>query len=513
MKINLSLISILLFNNFLFANQIPVLTQCNVTLVNNTLEVQYELSDADNSSLEVQCILYYGDGSKRNEKVLIKSISGDVGFPVLAGPYKKLVITLEDLADLNSNIRVLLSAYDREQLDISELINQVDKSRVYNELALLQGKRNESSDKAFKDKSRQYITDQLNSYGYVKAFQSKVGNFSNINYENSRWGTNDPSSIEIVDAHYDSYGQAPGADDNASGVSGVLEIFRILSPYASKKTIRYILFDLEESGLVGSNLYVNNQVNPNDKINHVINFEMIGYYSDQDNTQELPTGFNLLFPEAYNDVIANNRKGNFITNVGNTASKSLIALFAQAASNYVTNLKVISLEVPGTGTLVPDLRRSDHASFWDKGYQALMITDGANFRNKNYHTPKDSLNYLNMDFLTNVLKTTIVTLINLAEIEHGTSVEISYAGSTYTEQINKNLFTSFQTGNYYKIIAENEGETYTVKFINLNGELLYTNIFSKNCEISLDKIATNGVIFLSLESKNKKQIKKIFVSH
>lgn len=229
-----------------------------------------------------------------------------------------------------------------------------------------------------------------------------------------------------MDAHYDTYNQAPGADDNGSGVVGVLEILRILSTYECKRSIRYLFFDLEEAGLIGSNIYLNNQIGKSDIIKSVINFEMIGYYTDKPNTQDLPAGFNLLFPDAYNEVINNQRRGDFITNVGNTNSSSLIASFKNAAQTHVNSLKVISLEVPGTGTIVPDLRRSDHANFWDKNIPALMITDGANFRNKNYHTVRDSIQYLDLNFMSAVIKASIATLIDLAGAEHATSIDLSY---------------------------------------------------------------------------------------
>ncbi|MBK8449631.1 MAG: M28 family peptidase [Saprospiraceae bacterium] len=68
---------------------------------------------------------------------------------------------------------------------------------------------------------------------------------------------------------------------------------------------------MEENGLVGSSIYNANQLSKRDSIKAVLNFEMIGYYTEQANTQDLPTGFNVLFPDAYNQVIANNRKRRF----------------------------------------------------------------------------------------------------------------------------------------------------------------------------------------------------------
>lgn len=87
-----------------------------------------------------------------------------------------------------------------------------------------------------------------------------------------------------------------------------------------------------------------NQIAVQDKVKAALNFEMIGYYSNEPNSQTLPTGFNILFPEAYNAVVNDQYRGNFITNVGNVLSSSLIASYQNNATKY-SSLKVISLTV------------------------------------------------------------------------------------------------------------------------------------------------------------------------
>ena len=91
-------------------------------------------------------------------------------------------------------------------------------------------------------------------------------------------------------------------------------------------------------------------------------------------------------------------------------------------------LKVIDLEVPGTGTIAPDFRRSDHAPFWDTNRKALMITDGANFRNNNYHTANDAKDSLDFGFMTNVVKATVATAAALALPRHS-DVEVFVASN------------------------------------------------------------------------------------
>jgi len=101
--------------------------------------------------------------------------------------------------------------------------------------------------------------------------------------------------------------------------------------------------------------------------------------------------------------------------VGNAASASLISTFNTVARANIQNVNTLMLNVPGNGQIAPDLRRSDHAPFWDAGYQALMLTDGAEFRNANYHTPGDSLGTINIPFLVRNIQAVIATAAHLAE--------------------------------------------------------------------------------------------------
>jgi Peptidase family M28/Secretion system C-terminal sorting domain len=242
------------------------------------------------------------------------------------------------------------------------------------------------------------------------------GNAKGKNVIATKLGKEQEQKSYIIDGHYDTVSNAPGADDNGSGTVGMLEAARILGKYNFKKSLKFIAFDMEEDGLVGSKNFAKTLTANN--IEGVLNFEMIGFYDEKPNVQSLPAGFNQLFPQAYNTVKQDSFRGNFITNVGNVASNDLLNAFNDAAATYVPSLKVVPLAVPGTGTLVPDLRRSDHASFWDKNIKALMLTDGANFRNKNYHAASDSLGSINKNFLCNVVKATIATAIKLAELDH-----------------------------------------------------------------------------------------------
>lgn len=227
-------------------------------------------------------------------------------------------------------------------------------------------------------------------------------------------GVKNEAITYIIDGHFDGVPGSPGADDNGSAVAGVLEALRILSQYQFEHSIRFIGFDAEELGLVGSLRYVQNGIKPFEDIQGVLNFEMIGYYDDEPDTQFLPTGFDILFPRAAQEISDDQNRGNFLTVVGNVASNPLIGAFVSASETYVPELRLISVAVPGNGSIAPDLRRSDHSRFWDADYQALMLTDAAEYRNFNYHTPNDVIATLDFEFMAQVVQATLATAAELA---------------------------------------------------------------------------------------------------
>src|SRR5690606_13275738 len=142
-------------------------------------------------------------------------------------------------------------------------------------------------------------------------------------------GYAEETTTYVLDAHYDTVPNTPGADDNGSGVVGMLEAMHILSPLPSRRTLEFIAFDNEEDLLTGSTTYVQQGIPAYVQIAGVINFEMIGYYSDQPNSQDVPTGFNQLFPDYYNALAADQFRGNFLAGATNVQSNPLRLLLEQ----------------------------------------------------------------------------------------------------------------------------------------------------------------------------------------
>jgi Zn-dependent M28 family amino/carboxypeptidase len=123
----------------------------------------------------------------------------------------------------------------------------------------------------------------------------------------------------------------------------------------------------------------------------MISLEMVGYKDSRPGSQKLPVGLSRFYPD----------RGDFIAVIGNWRSNALLRKFA-AGMRQVAGLPVETLSVPGKGMVIPAVRLSDHAPFWDLGYPALMITDTSFYRNPNYHVGTDTIDTLDIDFMARV---------------------------------------------------------------------------------------------------------------
>ncbi len=395
-------------------NTSPVISNVGFSKDAQNFTATYNLADADNDDCEVIVRLSF-DGGRSFSRV---NTASGVGFPVSPGNGKQISFPVSELDSAQTGIPpiVRIIATDRKAVDIQQMVNQVDSNNLHAHLLGIPFPRFWSNDAANVSLTKNYLESfliQQNLPVYRQDFAHSSYTAHNIHARQSGYVSD--SNTYIIDAHFDGVAQTPGADDNGSGVAGVMEAARILSNYHFENTIRYIGFDLEELGLVGSQRYVQSGIPSYESTKGVVNFEMIGYYSDKANSQSFPTGFELLFASQSAVVKADSSRGNFIVNCSDESSGTLANVFDSAATKYVPDLKVISLPVPGTGTIAPDLRRSDHARFWDASIPALMITDGANFRNVEYHTKGDSIERLNFTFMTNVVKAAVGTIATLAK--------------------------------------------------------------------------------------------------
>lgn len=255
------------------------------------------------------------------------------------------------------------------------------------------------------DKTAAYIKEKFEGYDleteeqrfevHGKEYKNIIGT---INKEK-------PTRI-IIGAHYDVCGDQPGADDNASAVAGLLEIARITKKYASKLNYRvdFVAYALEEPPFfgtenMGSYIHAKGLHDKGINIRGMISLEMIGYFTEEEDSQEYPIGLMKLFYP---------KTGNFIGIVSNFSSSSLVKEIKKHMK--VASIKVESLKAP---SWIVGVDFSDHRNYWKFDYEAVMITDTAFYRNPNYHKITDTINTLNFKKMSEVVRGICWTIINL----------------------------------------------------------------------------------------------------
>ncbi|MCB1232485.1 MAG: M28 family peptidase [Verrucomicrobiae bacterium] len=202
----------------------------------------------------------------------------------------------------------------------------------------------------------------------------------------------------IVGAHYDTYDEFPGADDNASGVAGILELATLLGKLEPSRfvlPVELVCWPLEEppyfrSDGMGSAVHAASLRENGVPVRLMVCLEMIGYFSDTFGSQSYPMPLlHLYYPE----------RGNFVAVAGDLHNRESIAL-AKAAMKGATPMPVCSIAAPRN---LPGIDFSDHLNFWDQGYPAIMITDTAFYRNDRYHTERDTPDTLDYERMAQVV--------------------------------------------------------------------------------------------------------------
>jgi hypothetical protein len=222
-------------------------------------------------------------------------------------------------------------------------------------------------------------------------FETALGTAHNV--ETSVAG--ESGELIVVGAHYDTHPGSPGANDNASGVAAALELARLARGAALQRTLRFVWFANEEWPFfgtedMGSRRYVGHLERRGDRLAGMFSLETIGYYSDAPGTQRYPFApLSLFYPDT----------GNFVAFVGNLASRALVRESIRAFRRHA--------RFPSEGIAAPAFIEgvdwSDHASFWEAGYPALMITDTAPFRYPHYHLPSDTPEKVDYERLARVV--------------------------------------------------------------------------------------------------------------
>jgi len=236
------------------------------------------------------------------------------------------------------------------------------------------------------DAAAEYIEQAFRGLGYTTAHEEfKVHGKIVRNVEALLHTEGSSDDIVLIGAHYDSVAGSPGANDNASGTAGMLELSRLLRNERLDRSVRFVAFVNEEppffrTQYMGSRVSARNARLRGKKITAMLSLETIGSYSSTIGSQKYPFPFGLFYPPI----------GDFIGFVGNMASRTLVHECIASFRRH-TEFPSEGLAAPGW---IMGIGWSDHWAFWKEGYRAVMVTDTALFRYPHYHLGSDTLDKL-----------------------------------------------------------------------------------------------------------------------
>ena len=303
------------------------------------------------------------------------------------------------------NFRVRMSA------DIRDILLNVSTERLIEYVNRVEGLRHGWENYDSLEERTRFIEETLRSFDLE--VESQEVSFHGRTYHNiiaTMQGEDKEKEWILLGAHYDAAWGSPGADDNASGTAALLEAANILCSQKLNRTVQFVAFTLEEPQpqtihfLIGSNFFAGEAKRLNRKYAAVYILESVGYTDNAEGSQIVPFFVRIPLP----------RKANFLGVVANRRSKDIMDYFRITTSRYVPELSIVPYKVPLSGRIIPETRFSDHASFWNYGYPALMLTDTAMFRNPHYHTYHDRSETLDFAFITQVTKATISAVLDMA---------------------------------------------------------------------------------------------------
>ena len=257
------------------------------------------------------------------------------------------------------------------------------------------------------ERSAAWIEGEFRAAGYEPSRQIYEARGTTVaNIEALLPGGARASEFLVVGAHYDTDAGCPGANDNGSGVAALLEIAAALRARKPACSVRFVAFANEEPPFfqkegMGSLVAARASRAKGEAIRGMLSLETIGYYSDAEGSQKYPFPFALFYPS----------KGNFISFVGNVASRSLVRQSVASFRRHAA-FPSIGAALPGA---IPGVGLSDHWCYWQSGYAALVVSDTAPFRYEEYHSSADTPDKVGFERMARVVEGLTAVVADLAE--------------------------------------------------------------------------------------------------
>ena len=284
-------------------------------------------------------------------------------------------------------------------LNIFEMIQQVNEETLENHIQTIQDFGPHPTGSIELEEVKEYLCQQLTEYDLsvdLKPWNYKFK--SGYNVEATLPGIGSSNGIVIICAHYDSVTVSPGADDDGSGVASVLTIAEIMSKTEFNSTIKFVLFSGEEQGLYGSHKYAEESYENQENIIGVICLDGVGYADDY-------------------------LSGHTIKNFADESSDWIVDISRSIIKEYT---EYVNLEI----LRFPNERISDHHSFYELGFQTSYFLEYT--INPYYHTSEDTIDKMNMSYLTKICRLALGTVARMAEVNRvlrNDDIEIIMKGS------------------------------------------------------------------------------------
>ncbi len=261
---------------------------------------------------------------------------------------------------------------------------------------------------------RDTCRDRLSALGYeTRLLPYPTGE----NVVGSKTGFTKPNEVVVVGAHYDQLEGCPGADDNASGVAAVLEVARVLSSGRFDRSLVVACWDEGERGQLGSRAHARQAREQGTAIVLAVSFEAIAFSRAEKNSQTVPEGFEQLFPDEALALLEDDHRADFLTVVAESASEPWARRVVHHGAQRELEVHVLTL-TERMKVKQKKLHRSDHASFWDEGYPAMLVTDSGPFRNDRIGCAhgQDSPSTLDFAFAGRVVRASVGALAEVLEV-------------------------------------------------------------------------------------------------
>jgi hypothetical protein len=245
------------------------------------------------------------------------------------------------------------------------------------------------------EKAAKFIDRSWKRQGYAPTQEwVQVGDAVVYNLVAELPGGSAAKEVIVVGAHYDTAGSTPGANDNGSGVAALLELSKRFSGQSFPRTVRFVAFVNEEpphfqTAQMGSFVHAEQARESGDQIMGMLSLETLGYYTNAAGSQKYPPLVDSLYPASGNFV-------GFVSNLGSAGFvRDCVGIFREHA------------DFPSEGIAAPDVIEgigwSDHWSFYEQGYPALMVTDTAPFRYPHYHEDSDRIDEVDAEAIARIV--------------------------------------------------------------------------------------------------------------